>query len=262
MKSKVISVCNSIDLDAVGFTSADVYNKTSGENYKTAIVVLFPYYCGEKENSNISKYTHGKDYHKIVLEKLNFVATELGLDDYKVFADTGPEIDRTLALNAGLCFKGLNHMCINDKYGSYFFIGYIVCKIDVPFDKPLNKSCKKCGLCISKCPGNALENGFCYEKCLSYITQKKGQLSPLEEKLLKEGKSIFGCDICQDACPHNKEIAVTPLKEFKTDLITKLKISDIENLSNREFKEKYGDRAFSWRGKQVILRNLIIKEHR
>ena len=262
MRDKVFEVCNSIGLDAVGFTSADAYNKASGENYKTAIVVLFPYFCGIKENSNLSKYTHGKDYHKIVSEKLGFVAEELGLDDYKVFADTGPEVDRTLALNAGLCFKGLNQMCINEKYGSYFFIGYIVCNIDVPFDKPLNKSCKKCGLCISKCPGKALENGFCYEKCLSHITQKKGDLSSCEEELVKESKSVFGCDVCQDVCPHNKGVAFTPLEEFKTDLITKLKISDIENLSNREFKEKYGDRAFSWRGKQVILRNLIIKEHR
>lgn len=258
MREKILEICMSIGLDCVGFTSADVYNRTSGDDYKTAIVVLFPYYCGEFSGANLSKYTFGKDYHKVALEKLKFIAESLGISDYKAFSDIGPEIDRTLALNSGLCFKGLNQMCINHKYGSYFFIGYIVCDIDVEFDTPRSEECMKCGKCISSCPGGALTDGFCQARCLSYITQKKGELTPDEQELIAKNKMVFGCDVCQDVCPHNKNISITPIEEFKTSVLHTLSLSDIDELSNKEFKEKYGDRAFSWRGKQVIKRNLEI----
>lgn len=258
MREKILEICNSIGLDCVGFTSADVYNRTSDDNYKTAIVALFPYYCGEFSGANLSKYTFGKDYHKVAMEKLKFIADSSGICDYKAFSDIGPEIDRTLALNSGLCFKGLNQMCINHKYGSYFFIGYIVCNIDVEFDSPCIEECAKCGKCISSCPGGALADGFCEERCLSHITQKKGELTLAEIELIAKNKMAFGCDVCQDVCPHNKNIPITPIEEFKESVLHTLSLSDIQSLSNKEFKEKYGDRAFSWRGKQVIKRNLEI----
>ncbi|EQH30693.1 hypothetical protein QM3_0558 [Clostridioides difficile DA00215] len=96
------------------------------------------------------------------------------------------------------------------------------------------------------------------KKCLSYITQKKGDLSEKEKVVLKNGKKVFGCDICQEVCPHNVEIPTTHILEFKENIIDYLNYDEIKNISNKEFKRRYGDRAFSWRGRNIIKRNMEI----
>ena len=106
------------------------------------------------------------------------------------------------------------------------------------------------------CPGKALtEEGFNESLCASYLTQKKGDLTQSEKNIIKNSSSAWGCDICQNVCPMNADIQKSPLTEFTEDLILCIKN---EYISNREFKRKYADRAFSWRGKSVIDRNLAI----
>jgi len=151
---------------------------------------------------------------------------------------------------------GKNGMCINEKYGSYFFIGYIACNATLELSKPLNRECLGCMRCVSACPGGALDKGFCEDKCLSAITQKKGELSPWESELVADNNTVFGCDICQKVCPHNEYAKHTPIQEFVKDRICRLTLDELENMSNKEFKEKYGDRAFAWRGKAPLQRNL------
>ncbi len=244
------------NIDTFGVCDAKEYNRIMGTDYERCIVALFPYFCGYEEDSNLSIYTHGEDYHIVIRDILNSVARSLGIKNFSVHADTGPEIDRLLALKAGLCFRGRNSMCINDKYGSYFFIGYIVCDAPLPLDKPFLRECNMCLKCVTSCPGGALKDGFCIEKCLSHITQKKGELTENELEKLKKHPLVFGCDICQKVCPHNEDICHTNIERFKENTITSLSLEDIEGISNTQFKEKYKDRAFAWRGKNVILRNL------
>lgn len=227
-------------------------------NGKKAIVCLFPYFSGNR-SGNLSLYAHSEDYHKIVTEKLteisDYIKSISGCET-ECFCDIGPSVDRLLAFNAGLGFYGKNQMLINDEYGSYFFIGYVLCKLDLEPDSPINKQCISCGKCIEACPGGALfENGFDINKCASHISQKKGELTDEEVNILKKSALVFGCDICQRVCPHNENIGGT-MEEFTENLMPNIDLSDIENLSNREFMKKYGDRAFSWRGKAVIARNL------
>jgi len=230
---------------------------------KSAIVCLFPYFNGCIDG-NLSLYARSYDYHKVIKEKLSPVCDyieSLSPDaGCEIFADIGPSVDRALAYKAGLGFYGKNGMLINDTFGSWFFIGYILCDLALEPDSPIEKSCLGCDKCIESCPGNALSDSFCLERCASHISQKKGELSEGEIELLRKSGLIFGCDICQRVCPHN-DVPPCALDEFKKDLIHSLGKSDLEELSGREFMKKYKDRAFSWRGKGVLERNLTIIEN-
>lgn len=231
------------------------------EGVKSIIVCLFPYFTGMAEDTNISKYTYPKDYHIIAGEKLErigeFLKEEIEGFEYKAFVDSGPLADRYLASISGLGFYGINSHIINDKYGTYCFIGYILSNYSFEPDKKIDRTCIKCGECVRRCPGNAILGDFNINpnRCISYITQKKGELSEEEVKILNNNHMVFGCDICQDVCPHNRKIEHTNMEEFKKDLLYKLDYNEIGGMSNKEFKRKYGDRAFSWRGKGIIVRN-------
>ena len=258
MKRSVMSVFKKFNIDTVGITDASLYNAVTGSCFKSVIVALFPYYRGYYENSNISIYTHGIDYHTVIKNVLTKACEELNITEYAIHSDIGPEIERTLAVNAGLCFIGRNGMCINDIYGSYFFIGYVACNKEFEIDKPCEKTCLNCMKCVKACPGGALADGFLESKCLSAITQKKGELSAWEKNLIKENGTVFGCDICQKVCPHNENAKKTTLEAFTADVVERLEIAEISGLSNREFLKKYKNRSFAWRGKAVLERNLKI----
>lgn len=229
------------------------------ENVKSIIVYLFPYFSDNMPH-NISKYAHGLDYHAVIQKKLSPSAALLRENGFSavILADNSALNDRYLAFRAGLGFIGKNGFLINPVYGTYTFIGYILTDCPIEADTPMNISCNGCMKCIKACPGGALSDNHMFDadKCLSYITQKKGELTPSEQSLIHLSGCAWGCDICQDVCPHNIGISPTEFEEFSQNLIHTLKLD--ENLSNREFKKIYADRAFSWRGKKVIERNLKI----
>lgn len=238
--------------------------KNTMENCKSIIVCAFPYYIGDKEDSNLSKYCYGKDYHIVAKQKMEqvteYLAQKIKGFEYKMFVDNGPLVDRYLAYLSGIGYFGINNNIITDEYGSYVFIGYIMNNYEFTPDEPLEKTCIKCGKCVEYCPGNAILGNFEMNprRCLSYITQKKEELSEEERNMLSSSNKVFGCDICQEVCPHNKHIPVTEIKEFFEDTMINLKYDDIDTMSNKEFKRRYGDRAFSWRGRKIIKRNMDI----
>ena len=189
-----------------------------------------------------------------------YLAQKIKGFEYKMFVDNGPLVDRYLAYLSGIGYFGINNNIITDEYGSYVFIGYIMNNYEFTPDEPLEKTCIKCGKCVEYCPGNAILGNFEMNprRCLSYITQKKEELSEEERNMLSSSNKVFGCDICQEVCPHNKHIPVTEIKEFFEDTMINLKYDDIDTMSNKEFKRRYGDRAFSWRGRKIIKRNMDI----
>lgn len=234
-------------------------------NVQSIIVCLFPYYIGTAEHSNLSKYTYGLDYHRVINSKLESIGQFLQgiLPDFcfQAYADTGPLADRYLAWLAGLGYYGINSCLINDRYGSWFFIGYIVNNYPFPIGKPQHRTCLQCGNCVEACPGQIIiGNGSIDPRgCKSYLTQKKGDLSPAEKAILQKTSLIFGCDVCQDVCPHNN-LPETAIAEFRQHLLTFLPRNQLESLSNKEFQQHFGNRAFSWRGKKILLRNMDILE--
>lgn len=225
------------------------------QNAKSVIVVLFPYYLGEEyyKDSNISKYAVPADYHKICGAYLNkislYLKNEYYDNQFEYFCDNSPVNEVKAGCLSGLGVKGENSLLINEKYGSFCFIGEIVTDLNIPCEKNDMGYCIKCGLCKIKCINNAIaEKGIIKEKCLSEITQKKGVLSSSEEALIKKSGCIWGCDICQDNCPMNKNVSVSPIKEFYVTAKPSYKCSE-------DYDES---RAFSWRKEDVINRNLKI----
>ena len=226
---------------------------------KSIIVCLFPYYTGMTESANISIHAQGTDYHKIVNKKLSRIKDFIEKESNarcECFCDTGSLCDRYLAYLAGLGFIGLNTCLINEKYGSYVFIGYIVTDLELESDTPIKNKCVKCNKCEKACPGNAIDGEFSINagRCVSYITQLK-KLTEEQTKILKSQTMVYGCDECQKVCPYNEKASLTPIKEFYENKEPKLKKEEILNMSNKEFLKKYGDFSFSWRGKATILRN-------
>ncbi len=249
IKQQILSMAAELGIKKCGFS-------------ENSFVALFPYYV-ENEPGNISQYARGRDYHDVVKQKLSPIAKkiiELGGAGI-IHIDNGLLNDRQAAYQAGLGFYGTNNMLICEEYGSYFFIGQVVHGLDIEPDRPTEKTCLKCGKCIEKCIGNALENGeFNINRCVSHISQKKGELSCEEEELILKSGFCWGCDRCQEVCPLNSKIKRMAIEEFKTERICELSLKDLEGLSNRQFKEKYKGYAFNWRGKSVLVRNLELFE--
>lgn len=106
------------------------------------------------------------------------------------------------------------------------------------------------------------DGSFQWQRCRSAITQKKGELEDWEREIFDQGSLIFGCDTCQTVCPHNQHIPISPIKEFTEDRIDSLTRADLEGLTRKEFLAKYPNRAFTWRGPGVLIRNLQLMEER
>ena len=249
------------------FTAANVEERLLGTSLftpKSAIVCLFPYYVEHKDPSNLSRYTWATDYHLVIneylkklIEKLQIMNTDA---QFSIHCDTSPLADRYMAYLAGLGFYGKNNCFISPKWGSYVVIGTILTTLELEPDTPLTQSCMECNRCITACLGQCLgHDEFKFDTCKSYLTQKKGELTSEEEHIIAKTPLVFGCDVCQEVCPHNKDISTTPIPEFQS-VEPYIDIDELDSLTNKEFKAKYGHRAFSWRGKKILMRNQEIIE--
>ncbi len=225
------------------------------ENAKNVIVACFPYLLDKSEYAdiNISKYAVVTDYHKVAVSRLEKAVSELKKlfpeNEFSAFADNSPIPEVKTACFAGLGVRGMNSLLITEKYGSFVFIGEIVTDLDIEHSENEEKPCIKCGKCIETCPSSALkENGFDKSICLSEITQKKGNLSEEEIRLMKDCGCVWGCDICQDVCPMNKNAESTKIEEFLSSPVSY--VAEGCSLENR---------AYEWRGRKVIDRNISIQ---
>lgn len=224
------------------------------ENAKTVISILFPYYLGEEfyEKANVSRYAVSEDYHLITGRIIRSICDELKVkfpeNQFEAFVDNSPFPEVRCAVNAGLGVMGINNLFINKDYGSWVFLGEIVTdKYFPPFEGEYSL-CDGCRKCIDACPGNALSGkGVIKERCLSFLSQKKGELDEeTKEKIARTG-CAWGCDICQLVCPHNRNAKSTPIREFFETAVPEV-----------SFETEIENRAFNWRGKAVLDRNLDI----
>ncbi len=220
-----------------------------------AIIFLVPYYVGDAEN--LSEYAAARDYHAFISEAggriCDTLKEKLGANG-AFFGDHSPIDERDAAARAALGIIGDNGLLINEKYGTYVFIGEVLTDLP-PESIPCSEAaptdfCEHCGECMRACPISEIG------ECLSALTQKKGALSDGERQYIKKYGSVWGCDICQSACPHNRHPKPTPIEYFKEKRTPRLTLDVIDAMGECEFSE----RAYAWRGKDVLLRNLEIFE--
>ena len=205
----------------------------------------------------------GTDYHTLLrsrLEKLEAFIKELDpAVDCKSMVDTGVLSDREVARRSGLGFTGKNGFIINPKLGTYTYLGEMIVSYPFPADEELLDSCGDCNICVDRCPTGALVgNGQVdSKKCISFLTQTKGFM-PFEYRS-KIGNRLYGCDTCQQVCPRNKGINTDHHEDIILEPeILKPELEPLLEISNRDFKDKYGHLAGVWRGKKPIQRNAII----
>ena len=229
---------------------------------RSLIIYLIPYFV--THGKNLSSYATSLDYHIFIssfnssllrrLSELRPGSAGAG------FGDISPIDERLAAARAGLGMLGRNGLLINEKYGSYIFIGEVLTDIPPeelgPSQTSEPKKCENCGACLSACPTGVLSGKG--NTCLSAVTQRKGELTDAEKDLMIKCGSAWGCDICQDVCPHNlkavKSGAISPIPFFRSCRVTELTRDSVEQMSDDEFSR----RAFAWKGRAVVYRNIDI----
>ena len=202
-------------------------------NYNTAQ----PYstQAPDKERGWISRYAWSReDYHEWVLRRLRVVERRVlelvqqGRQDAartaggtpalqtRCYVDTGPLVERVYAKYAGVGWIGKNTCILNQKIGSWLFLGVILTSLELTPDMPASDRCGTCTRCLDACPTDAFNGPYQLDsnKCISYLTIEKQGSIPKE---LREGigRHVFGCDICQDVCPWNRKAPVTTTSEFQ-----------------------------------------------
>jgi epoxyqueuosine reductase len=179
----------------------------------------------DKSRGWISRYAWGReDYHSAVMRRLRQVERALHVAVHEAtgeiitrcYVDTGPLVERVYAKHAGVGWIGKNTCILNQKKGSWLFLGVILTSLELLPDLPTPDRCGTCTRCIEACPTDALVGPYQLDsnKCISYLTIEKRGTIP-EELRAQMGRHIFGCDICQDVCPWNRKAPVTHTAEFE-----------------------------------------------
>ena len=224
----------------------------------------FPYYVGEP--SNLACFAASPDYHALAARAFGTCseyAREAG-GFFRGFADVSPFAEVRLAAMCSLGVIGDHGMLITPEHSSFVVLGEIVCDLpeiarDLPPADGIVRECEHCGACRRACPTDAVDDRT---RCISAITQKKGELTDAEREIIRKTRSPWGCDRCALACPHTKRAREagtleTDVEYFRRGRLGFVTADDVAAMSD----EEYASYTFSWRKREVLIRNLEICEH-
>ncbi len=217
----------------------------------SVISVAHNYYTNRKHSSNpqvgkISRYAWGRDYHKVILQKLKFILKNIQLMDPdingRVCVDTAPFMDKVWAEKAGIGWQGKHTNLITREFGSWVFLGALIINRELSYDAPATDRCGNCTACIQACPTNAIVAPYLLDanKCISYLTiEMRDKVIP-DQYCTDLQNYIFGCDICQEVCPWNRFQKYTRCEDYlprEENLSASLR--DLAVLSEKEFNERF-----------------------
>ncbi|MFA6550663.1 MAG: tRNA epoxyqueuosine(34) reductase QueG, partial [Candidatus Gracilibacteria bacterium] len=198
-----------------------------------------------EDGVKIARYAWSKNYHKIIEKRLKrfeeFIKKLAPKAKIKRYVDTGPFLERYYASQAGLGFIGKNNCLITREFGSFVFLAEIITDLALLPDKPSRSSpsCGTCTRCIDACPTGALKpHNLDARKCISYLTIESKK--PFPKSLRAKIKPwIFGCDMCQNACPHN--VRATPTKNPDFALAAPLRTLTLSQLRAIKTEDEFKD---------------------
>jgi len=203
----------------------------------------------------VARYTRGPHYHKVIRKRLeSFVRYLEALapgTECRTFVDTGPILERAVAQRAGLGFIGKNTMLITKGLGSWVFLASVITTLDLPADSPDERSCGECRICIDACPTQAITEPYRLDArlCIAYLTIE--QDGPIPENLReKTGPWTFGCDICQEVCPHNTRNTPANLEMGLAQVLSMQ--------TDEEFRDYFGGTALTRAGRVGLIRNACV----
>lgn len=214
----------------------------------------------------VAMYAWGDDYHKVIKRKLFAIIDRLRGDlaepfEAKACVDTVPILEREYAARAGVGWIGKNTLVMNQSHGSYFFLGLIVTTLELPSDEPSPDHCGTCTRCLDACPTNAFPTAYEMDasRCISYLTiEHRDEKIPPELASLM-GDWVFGCDVCQQVCPHNCRVPETTEPKFAIrppgphpDL------EEMCNASDDEYRERLRGSAIKRATPDMLRRNARI----
>lgn len=212
----------------------------------------------------IARYAQFRDYHDVLAQPLRELAAFIDQNAPGArslwYVDTGPFLERDLAMRAGLGFVGKHTNLISRKLGNWFFIAEILTTAQIAPDEPEKNRCGSCERCIMACPTNAITAPFRLDarRCISYLTiELKG---PIPEELRPAiGGRIYGCDDCLAVCPWNRFAREASLlrEHFRSDL-SQVDLLELLALDAAAFKAKFAGSPVLRTKRRGILRNVCV----
>jgi epoxyqueuosine reductase len=236
------------------------------EDTRSVIVTGLNYYTERKQGGGdvpvVSRYAYGRNYHDVIIEKLNHITALIGrLDENansRAFVDSAPVLEKAWASRAGLGWQGRHSILVNRRIGSFFFLGVILTDLTLEYNEPAEDLCGNCTMCIDACPTDAINNNRTIDarRCISYLTLE--EKAPLDNAKIEslQGR-IAGCDICQEACPWNKQAAIHKHPEFDiSEELRSMTSHDWLNMTSEDHRRIFGNSAINYRKYEIFIQNV------
>ncbi|HON17911.1 MAG TPA: tRNA epoxyqueuosine(34) reductase QueG [Salinivirgaceae bacterium] len=231
---------------------------------RSVIVLVTSYYPGAinyNSRYKVAKFALVSDYHFVLREQMNklieWISQQIPESDFRFSVDAMPIVERFWAVKAGVCFRGQNGMVIHPKLGSHIFLSTITTNISMQYDSPMDRECMGCGECIRHCPNQAIVQPYVVDarRCISYVT-----IEYRNEQInsgIRLSNYLFGCDICNDVCPHNAEAKEGNglMFRLKSNILSYTD-TDWENLGSAKFKRELSHTPIRRAGLRVLRRNI------
>ncbi len=234
---------------------------------RSVVFAAIPY-AAAVPPANLARFARVRDYHAYAasLGEGAVACLRVRYPDLSAaaFADHSPFDEVTGAALAGLGILGDHGLLITKPYSSFVFLFSLVTDLplaaldaeDIPRGTGEIRFCEHCGACRDACPGSCI--GRDRTTCVSAVTQKKADLTEAEEALLRRARTVWGCDVCQNVCPHTKAARPTEIPYFKDHVLGTLTADTVCAMT----EEEYRTYAFGWRPREVLLRNLALYEEK
>ncbi len=223
----------------------------------------------DADKAFISRYALGRDYHKIMRNKLQKLCEKIQSElaqyqtqdfQYRVFTDSAPVLEVALAEKAGLGWRGKHTLLINKERGSWFFLGEIYTNLPLSIDAPASNHCGTCSSCMEVCPTQAIVAPYQVDarRCISYLTIELKTSIPESLRPLI-GNRVYGCDDCQLFCPWNKFAQISKEPDFNIrNGLDDIDLTECFLWTEDEFKAKMAGSAIYRIGYEQWLRNIAV----